>query len=41
MKKKHKSLAEELEQVENEYREAAQAIEVFEDAAVDGELSLD
>lgn len=40
-KNKHKSLAEELEQVENEYREAAQAIEVFEDAAVDGELSLD
>ena len=34
---KKKSLAEDLAQVEETYSEAAQAIEVLEDAAVDGE----
>ena len=38
---KKKSLAEDLAQVEETYSEAAQAIEVLEDAAVDGELNLD
>ena len=38
---KKKSLAEDLAQVEETYSEAAQAIEVLEEAAVEGELNLD
>lgn len=38
---KKKSLAEDLAQAEETYSEAAQAIEVLEEAAVEGELNLD
>ncbi len=38
---KNKSLAEDLAQAEETYSEAAQAIEVLEEAAVEGELNLD
>lgn len=41
MKENKKSLAEELRQVEQEYKEASEAVEILEDAAVDGELSFD
>ena len=38
---KNNKLSKELELAEEEYREAAQAVEILEDAAVDGELNLD
>lgn len=41
MKQNKKTLAEELRHVEQEYMEASEAVELLEDAAVDGELSFD